>query len=240
MYKVRAWLVHLYTSLGLIVALLAVNAVAQGNAQAAFIFLGMALFIDATDGTLARSCQVLVWAPSFDGRKLDDIIDYMTYAFIPIFLALRFGLLQWNAFGMVTASLVLISAVYGFCQKAAKTTEGYFTGFPNYWNIVVFYFFLMQSPPLVNGIVLLALAALVFVPVEYLSYSSRPLRRTTILMSGLYGLALLYLLVNFNTISLPAILISLVFPAYYVIVSLVVFMQRRSRVRREVPWVEET
>ncbi len=238
-FKIRAWAVHLYTSLGLIMALLAMDAVVRGNVQNAFIWLGAAMFIDATDGTLARSWQVLVWAPSFDGRKLDDIIDYMTYGFIPLFMAYRFDLVEKGFWGLAALGIVLISAAYGFCRKTAKTNDGYFTGFPNYWNFLVFYMFLLHTPPLVNTLGLLFFAGLVFVPVQYLSYSSHPLRRVSVVMSGLYGIILLYLLVHLEDASLLPVLISMVFPLYYLIASLVIYMNRRSTLRRDGAWIEE-
>jgi phosphatidylcholine synthase len=229
-FKMRAWTVHLYTSLGLPAGLLALQAILQENARAAFIFLGIALFIDATDGTLARAWKVTTWTPSFDGRKLDDIIDYLTYAFLPIFMAYRFGLVT-GSLGMLTLSIVLIAASYGFCNKAAKTTEGFFTGFPNFWNIVVFYLFLLRTPQVLNMIVLLILAALVFVPMEYVSFSARPFRKLTLSMAGLYGIALLFLLINFNEVMPPVVIPTLVFPAYYFILSIYMLIMRRIRSR---------
>lgn len=226
--KMRAWTVHLYTSLGLPAGLLALQAIASGDARAAFIFLGIALFIDATDGTLARAWKVTLWTPNFDGRKLDDIIDYINYAFLPLYMTYRFGLIS-EKFGALVLSIVLIAAAYGFCSKAAKTTEGYFTGFPNFWNVVVFYFFLLDTPPLLNTIVLLVLAALVFVPLEYVSFSTRPFRKLTLAMAGIYGLTLLYLLFHFNNAEPVIVLGTLFFPVYYVVLSVYLYLVRRFR-----------
>ncbi len=83
--KVRAWLVHAYTALGLPCAFLALIAAHNGNARDVFLILILAIAIDGTDGPMARKFDVKKWTPHFDGRKLDDIIDYMTYTFIPIF-----------------------------------------------------------------------------------------------------------------------------------------------------------
>ena len=87
-----AWGVHLYTSLGLVAGFLALLAVFDGNLRASWVFLGLALFIDATDGGLARKADVKRWTPHFDGRKLDDIVDYLNYTFIPVVFAYRYGL----------------------------------------------------------------------------------------------------------------------------------------------------
>ena len=49
--------------------------------------------IDATDGVLARALRVKERLPWFDGAKLDDIVDYLTYVFVPVLLMLRAELL---------------------------------------------------------------------------------------------------------------------------------------------------
>lgn len=231
MNQARAWFVHLYTSLGLAAALLALIAIFNGNLENAFAYLGIALFIDATDGTLARAWKVTVWAPQFDGRKLDDITDYINYGFLPLFMLYRFNMVE-GSFGVVTLAITLIAASYGFCQKAAKTNEGYFTGFPNFWNVVVFYMFLLRTPPTMNAIVLLVLAFLVFVPMEFVSFSTRPFRRLTFVMAGLYGLALFYLVLNFHTVQPPVVIATLIFPVYYIGISAYLFVTRRLDDRR--------
>ena len=57
----------------------------------------------------------------------------------------------------------------------AKTDDHFFTGFPSYWNIVVFYLLLGGWPQEVNAGILVLLAVLVFVPVVYV-YPSRTQR----------------------------------------------------------------
>ncbi len=221
---IRAWAVHVYTSLGLPFALLAALEILRGNAQMAFVYLGVCNAIDSTDGTLARAWKVNIWASQFDGRKLDDIIDYITYAFLPLLLAYRFGLIGGTA-GLVTAFVVLIAAVYGFCQKVAKTVDGYFTGFPNYWNFVVFYLYLLKTPQWANTLILLILAALVFVPIKYLTFSSKVLRPLTTVVASLYGGVLIVMVVLFDKLPLFWILASLVFPAYYFGISIYLYFK---------------
>ena len=50
-----------------------------------------ATFIDATDGVLARAADVKDARPDFDGARLDDIVDYLTYVFAPVFLLYHAG-----------------------------------------------------------------------------------------------------------------------------------------------------
>lgn len=225
---VRAWAVHLYTSLGLITAFMAMRAIILNDARAVFIWLGIALIIDATDGTLARRWQVTVWAPQFDGRKLDDIVDYITYAFIPILFAYQFKLVPQGLAVQVILGAVLICASYGFCQKVAKTNDGYFTGFPNFWNLVVFYMFVLHSAPVFNLVALIILAALVFVPLRYLSYSTKAWRAVTAGMSLLYGINLALIIVTLNRLDLRLVWLSMIFPAYYVAASIYQHFGRRT------------
>jgi phosphatidylcholine synthase len=225
-YTLRAWAVHFYTSLGLVFAFLAFLSILEGNPRTMFVLNGIAMFIDSTDGTLARRWKVTIWTPQFDGRKLDDIVDYLNYAFIPFFFAYRFGLVNGVA-GLFTLFIIMIAAVYGFCQKAAKTKDGYFTGFPNYWNIVIFYLYLLNLPPQANSLILLAFAAMIFVPFGYASFSTVPMRRLTVTISGLYGLVLLAMIMSWDRLSLPVILVSLAFPAAYTVISLYLHFTHR-------------
>jgi phosphatidylcholine synthase len=228
--KMRAWMIHFYTSLGLICAFAVLVNIVDGNAQSAFLWMGLANFIDTTDGTMARKWRVTVWAPEFDGRKLDDIVDYINYAFLPFFLAFRFELIAADALGLFTMGVVLLAAVYGFCQASAKTDDGFFTGFPNYWNFLILYLYLFNLPPQVNAAILLVFAALVFVPIKYMSYKTRGWMRTNWIISGLYGAMLLAILILLN--DPPAWLVwgSLVFPVFYFIVSITLFVRGKRAI----------
>jgi phosphatidylcholine synthase len=217
-YKLRAWMVHLYTSLGLVTAFFTVVALFSTDAKAFFIFQGISMFIDATDGFFARRWKVKVWAPELDGRKLDDITDFLNYTFLPVAFAYKFGMV--NGLWIAVLAIVLITSVYGFCQNVAKTTDGYFTGFPNFWNILIFYlyFFNLQVPA--NAIILFFFSVLIFVPVKYLSYSSPVLRGITYAISFLYGLVLLFILFNFNNVDIRLVWVSLIAPLYYTVASI--------------------
>lgn len=208
--KIKAWLIHIYTSLGLITGLLALIAIVNKNANLAFFWLGLALLIDASDGTLARKFKVSFWTPNFDGRKLDDITDYLNYAFIPIFFVWRFEIV--TGFWVFVLPFILLSAVYGFCQSEAKTDDGYFTGFPNFWNVLALYLFIFNWTTMVNGIILLLLALLVFVPIKFVSFSTPGKVRIAKSLSVIY-FALLIMIVLFESPFLA--MISLIFPMVY-------------------------
>ncbi|MEJ2746189.1 MAG: CDP-alcohol phosphatidyltransferase, partial [bacterium] len=128
--KMFAWAVHAYTSLGLVTGLFALRATMEGEMGFAFFLLAMSVIIDATDGPLARRFHSAEVLPGFNGRRLDDIVDYLNYVFVPAFILVRSGLLSsWG-----WALIPLVSSAYGFSRKDAMTHDGYFTGFPSYWN----------------------------------------------------------------------------------------------------------
>ena len=214
MAVVRAYAVHFYTSLGLVAALLAMIAAAEGRPRDVFIFLGLALWIDSSDGTLARGWEVKLWTPRFDGRKLDDIIDYLTYTFIPVYFAYHYQVVP-RGWAWVLVP-VLLSSVYGFCQQAAKTDDGYFTGWPSYWNMAIFYMFIMHTNPLVNAAILLVLSALVFVPIKYIYPSqTQVLKKLNIGLGAVWFITYCLILANFDNPSPALIYLSLLYPAYY-------------------------
>ena len=224
----RAWAAHFYTSLGLVAGLLALIAIAEGRPRDVFIFLGLALWIDATDGMLARGWKVTVWTPRFDGRKLDDITDYLNYTVIPVFFIYQFGLVS----GVWTLSLpmVLLASAYGFCQKAAKTDDGYFTGFPSYWNVLAFYFYLLNFPPAVSGLLLLFFAAMVFVPIKYIYPSRTPVLRSLNIGLGFFGFIILCLImINFDQPDPRLVYLSLIYPIYYIAASFYLYFRPRFR-----------
>ena len=217
----RAWGVHLYTGSGAVLALLALDAIGRDAFGAAFIWMAIAMFIDCTDGTLARRARVKQVLPQFDGSKLDDIIDYLNYVLVPVVLVVRAGLLPGYAFALLVASLPLLASGYGFCQAGAKTPDHFFTGFPSYWNIVVFYLYVLAAPLWFNVAVLVILSVLVFVPVRYL-YPSRgtKFRKRTYLLALAWGVAVIWLLFQFPSPSRFLAIGSLAFPAYYMGASL--------------------
>jgi phosphatidylcholine synthase len=172
--QVLGWCVHAYTALGLVAAgLIAVLLVRGGPAAFRWSFLLMvaATVVDSTDGTLARRVRIKEAVPSFDGRRLDDIIDFLTYTFLPLGLIWRAGLLPAGYEPWLF--LPLLASIYGFCQVQAKTDDGYFLGFPSLWNVVAVYVYVLPFGKWVSLAIVVTLAILTFVPSKYL-YPSLP------------------------------------------------------------------
>jgi phosphatidylcholine synthase len=215
------WLAHFYTGLGAVAALAATIEVVAGDFRGAFLWLGVQLFIDSTDGVLARALRVKERLPHFDGARLDDIIDYLTYVFIPVLLMLQADLLP-AGWGVWVGGLVLLASGYGFCRSDAKTltSDYFFTGFPSYWNLVALYSFLFELSPEINAALVTLLALLVFVPTRYV-YPSRTktLSRLTLVLGVLWGALLAWIVWRLPATDGPWAGISLIFPGYYLALS---------------------
>ena len=223
-----AWLAHLYTASGAVLAFLAARAVFLDDYRAAFSWLALQIAVDATDGALARRAQVSTRLPWFDGAKLDDITDYLTYVFVPALVVWKAALVpdEWT---VVVASAILLSSAYGFNRADAKTADHFFTGFPSYWNIVVFYLVVARWSRGVNAAILVLFAVLVFVPIRYV-YPSRTeqLRVVTIGLGVLWGTLMVLMLWRYPDVPRAAVWASLGYPAYYFAVSVWLSTRRRK------------
>jgi phosphatidylcholine synthase len=215
-----AWLVHLYTALGVVVAFLAVLSIEQGDFRSAFFLMALAVALDATDGTLARAARVKEVIPWFDGEALDGIVDYFNYVIVPALFLFRAILLPPHD-ALWLAMLPLLASAYGFCQKSAKTADHFFLGFPSYWNIVAFYLYVLKIPLWLNGFLIIAFSALVFVPMKYIYPSRSPrFRVQTNVLGVLWAINVLYVMYTLPEPPRTLVFASLVFPAYYMALSL--------------------
>ena len=169
MRQAVAWLVHLYTAMGLVCAAgMAVLIVRGGDAsfRGAFLLMMVATAVDATDGWLARRARVREVLPGFDGSALDNLIDFHTYTSLPLLLVWRADVLPGGLAWLLL--LPLLASAYGFSQVNVKTDDGFFLGFPSYWNIVAYYLFVLPPPVWVSAALLTTCAILTFVPTRYI------------------------------------------------------------------------
>lgn len=227
--RVMAWGVHGYTALGLVIAAAIAVLLVRGDAAAfrwSFVLMFIATLVDATDGTMARRVRVKTVLPGFDGRKLDDITDFLTYTFLPLLLVWRAQILPegyepWLLFP-------LLASAYGFCQVSAKTDDGYFLGFPSLWNVVAFYLYILPMPGALSVGLIVTLSLLTFVPSRYL-YPSQPgpINLVSNVLGAVWGVMLVVLLWNLPGDRLPTSedsqrglsLASLFYPAFYMAAS---------------------
>ena len=225
---VSAWLAHAFTASGVVFALLALVAVVDRDFRLAFFWLALQVLVDAVDGALARLARVKEVIPGFDGAKLDDIIDYLTYVVIPALMVWR-GELVPGDWAIPVAAAMLLSSAYGFNRTDAKTADHFFTGFPSYWNIVVFYLFLLRWPMAANAAMLVLFAALVFVPIRYVYPSRTPIwQPLTLALGTMWAIASAVMLWQYPAASRFLLLASFAYPIYYAVLSL--YLQARRRV----------
>lgn len=219
--QVSAWLVHIYTASGALAAFFGTVAVFDGRYRDAFLWMIAATFVDATDGLLARAARVHDVLPGFDGGKLDDIVDYLTFVFLPILLLYRAGALPAAAAPGIAAA-VLLSSAYGFASVDAKTDDDFFTGFPSYWNVVALYLYAAGAAAWFNGTVLLVLSALVFVRTGYVYPSKTPVwRGLTVALGALWAVMMLAVVLLLPSVPPLLLGLSLFYPIYYAVLSFV-------------------
>ncbi|MGY1660507.1 CDP-alcohol phosphatidyltransferase family protein [Geodermatophilus sp. SYSU D00705] len=226
--------VHLYTASGTVLALLIVLAAFDGDAVTA-LWLGLAaLVVDGTDGMLARRMRVKETIPWFDGARLDDIVDYLTYAFAPVVLLWTTGSLPDGTLGWIVAALPLLASSYQFCRVDAKTDDHTFLGFPSYWNVVAFYAIVLELGPGTIATVLVVCSVLVFVPVRYL-YPSRTqaLQALSLALTAVWLVTYAVLLVQVPDPHPVVVVLSLAYLVYYVAVSGWLTARAAHRRRRE-------
>lgn len=164
--RVAAALVHVFTALGAVCALLATLAIFQQDWRGLFFWLGVAFFVDGIDGTFARMVNVSENLPRFSGERLDLVIDYVTYVFVPALALLAGGFLV-GTWGIVLAALIVLSSLYHFTDMDSKADDLSFVGFPAIWNIVAFYLFAFAVSPTASAWVVLTCVVLTFVPMKW-------------------------------------------------------------------------
>jgi phosphatidylcholine synthase len=232
--RLRAWAVHVLTASGVAFdfAVLALLCQPQPDPRTIFLLLIVPVVIDGVDGPLARRWAVTRWAARIDGRTIDDIVDYLTFTLVPLVLAWRMAWLPEPA--AAYAVVACIASLFGFANAAAKQEEdGFFLGFPSYWNVFVFYagIWATQHGPALPGLLCLLLSALTVLPVRFVYPNlAPPPWRWPILGGALVWLVLLAAMLPAYPRPAPVLLwASLVYPAFYVWLSVV--LDRRARRR---------
>jgi len=229
MERLAAWAVHAYTASGAVLGLLMVHFAYQGEVETVLWLFLVAMVVDGSDGILARHFRVKEVVPQIDGALLDNIVDYLTYAFAPMVLLWAVGALPDGAWGGFVAAVPLVASCYQFTRTDAKTDDHFFLGFPSYWNVLAFYVIVLELGTAWTTALVLVFAVLVFVPVKYL-YPSR----TETLWYLNMSLATLWLvLFGVITASLPDAPLVLVVPslgylAYYIALSLWLTFAKRE------------
>ncbi len=164
---VRAFAIHVLTASGGALAFLALILATGGQWPAMFVCLGLALIVDGIDGPLARAFKVADVLPRWSGETLDIVVDFVTYVFVPAYAIAGSGLLP-PALALAAGIVVIMTGAIYFADRAMKTADNFFRGFPVLWNLAAFYLDLLQPPEWIAAATVAMLGGLTFAPIKFL------------------------------------------------------------------------
>ena len=202
--KIAAWAVHGFTASGAVLGFLAIISILNNDLVGAFLWLGLALLIDGIDGSLARKIGVLDKTPNIDGSTLDNVIDYLNYVIIPALMIYWFQMVP-NGWEIILPAGMFAVSLYTFANMNMKTNDYYFSGFPAVWNIVVLYFYILNTHPIINVIIILLLFIFTFIPIKFVHpLRVKKIRNLTIFCTVLWSATTLKLVTTNPDINLFA------------------------------------
>ena len=202
--KIAAWAVHGFTASGAVLGFLAIISIVNNDLVGAFLWLGLALLIDGIDGALARKVGVLDKTPNIDGSTLDNVIDYLNYVIIPALMIYWFQMVP-NGWEIILPAGMFAVSLYTFANMNMKTNDYYFSGFPAVWNIVVLYFYILNTHPIINVIIILLLFIFTFIPIKFVHpLRVKKIRNLTIFCTVLWSATTLKLVTTNPDINLFA------------------------------------
>ena len=202
--KIAAWAVHGFTASGAVLGFLAIISILNNDLVGAFLWLGLALLIDGIDGSLARKFEVSDKTPNIDGSTLDNVIDYLNYVIIPALMIYWFQMVP-NGWEIILPAGMFAVSLYTFANMNMKTNDYYFSGFPAVWNIVVLYFYILNTHPIINVIIILLLFIFTFIPIKFVHpLRVKKIRNLTIFCTVLWSATTLKLVTTNPDINLFA------------------------------------
>ena len=200
--KIAAWAVHGFTASGAVLGFLAIISIFNNDQTSSFLWLGLALLVDGLDGTIARKVGVSDKAPNIDGSTLDNVIDYLNYVIIPSLMIYWFQMVP-NGWEIIIPAGIFAVSLYTFANINMKTEDYYFSGFPALWNIVVLYFYILNTNHYINLIVIIFLSILTFIPIKFVHpLRVKKLRNITIFCTIIWSATTLKLVTTFPEINL--------------------------------------
>lgn len=218
--RLLAYSVHAFTASGAVFGVLALLAVLQGQLSHATVYLLITLAIDAVDGSFARRVGVATHAPGIDGRRMDDIVDFLNFVIVPVVFMVNAGSLP----SILWIVPPVVASAFGFSRRNAKTEDDFFLGWPSYWNVLAFYLWLMGISPEIGAAWVAVFSIAIFVPWKYIypSKIANPILRHAISWTGLlWGIAVGVAALSPDWASrIYLVEISLIYPAVYMGLSL--------------------
>ena len=161
-----AWLVHALSTMGVIVGYAGLNAVVEGYARAAILWLVAALLLDGIDGPIARKLDVKARIPTLNGNSLDLIIDYFTCTIVPVAFLSQFDVVPDNTSGPIGFMILFVSALW-MARTDQETEDGWFNGFPAEWNMIIPTLYLIHANEWFNLVVCVVFCVLTLSRVQF-------------------------------------------------------------------------
>jgi len=214
-HKLYALSVHLLTASGVVFGFWSLLMILEGEAAYSLWLLALAAAIDSIDGTLARKANVTLHTPHIDGALLDNLVDYITWVFLPVIWGYVFLNIPF-----IVCSIVVLASLFGFSHTQSKTEDNFFRGFPSYWNLLILYLYVFDTEAWLSSLILVLFALLVLAPVK-LIYPSRTtvLKKTTLVLSIPFSIMIIAMLALLDETPLWISSGSLYYPLYYTVLS---------------------
>lgn len=171
--RLIAFAIHLFTASGAFLAFLAMLAAMRGAWAEMFAWLGAALIVDGVDGPLARRFDVKRHSARWSGAVLDQIVDYLTYVFIPAVALVTSGTMYYPLAIPAAAIIIVTGAIY-FADTRMKTKDASFSGFPACWNMVVLVLFATDYTNVTGFWIIALIGVAQFLPLRFV----HPMRTT--------------------------------------------------------------
>ncbi len=188
----RAWYVHIFTTSGVVVGMMALEAIFTGKPRAAIAYLLITQLIDGIDGPMARQIDIRAVVPKLDGYILDLVIDYVTCVVVPAAFMHQFGLLP-SRFSLATAGLVVFLSAMWFSRTDMMTEDHWFNGFPATWNLVAPSLYLMNTSKWINLGLVVLLSGLMLTNAKFPHMvRAAAAREITLPVTGIWLLTLAY------------------------------------------------
>jgi phosphatidylcholine synthase len=181
-HRALVWGVHVFTASGAVTGFMTLLSIAAENLRAALLWMALSVVIDTLDGALARRVHASQVLPQYDGRMLDWVIDWVNYVFLPAYFFYSAGLVA-PQFRMPCVIGILLSSGYHFGNRNGVTEQGHFRGFPAFWNMIVFYLFILHLGPVWNLALTGVVCILHFCPIHFV-YPTRMRRLRGVVWSG--------------------------------------------------------
>jgi phosphatidylcholine synthase len=233
--RIMGFGVHLYTALGIVCAIFILQSIIKKDFHAAVIWMLVSIFIDLTDGILARKARVDLHVPEIDGKRMDLLVDFLNVTFLPIYLIAEAGWLPQPSW--IWISIASIASLMNYCLVKTKAhSQGFFQGFPAIYSVFALYGLSLAEhiPQYSFAPLMLMVAMLELLPIRFLRVRDAYMFRGFLTIGGyLWFAAMGAMLLLYPKAPLELSLGSLLYPALYVTLSIYADMHCKRMMRAQ-------